>query len=68
MKTCSRCKEDLPFSEFHERGTYLSGEIQYQSMCKECMREASREGYHAKGSRHRELKHDRFILAGIRCY
>lgn len=43
MKTCSRCKEEKPFSEFYRAKERKDG---YRHMCKPCCNIAHRESYH----------------------
>ena len=42
MKTCSKCKEEKPFSEFYKNRTRKVG---YQSYCKACSRERHKSYY-----------------------
>ena len=44
MKTCTACKRELSYDNFHKR-TYASGNIGYQPKCKDCHRDI-RRGYY----------------------
>lgn len=45
MKTCTRCSEVKPRSEFYKRSSAKDG---LQSVCKDCSRDASRDSYRSK--------------------
>lgn len=42
MKVCTKCKRELPLSEFSRECGYRDG---YKTHCKECVRKVSREWY-----------------------
>ncbi len=42
MKTCSKCKEEKPFSEFHKNRSKKDG---YQDYCKVCRVELAKSYY-----------------------
>jgi hypothetical protein len=44
MKTCSKCKQEKDYSEFHKR-TYKSGTVGYQGYCKICQKSYDRNYY-----------------------
>ncbi len=50
MKTCARCGEEKPLSEFHKNKKAKDG---LQSFCKECRNKAERESYRKKEKRDR---------------
>jgi len=43
MKTCSKCKKEMPFSEFHKDSRTKSG---YRAYCKTCRIPVDRKYYH----------------------
>ena len=49
MKTCNRCKQELPFGDFNRKG-----KNKYQPHCKPCGREYSKELYHRNRSQNAE--------------
>lgn len=53
MKTCCRCKEQKPFTEFHRRGNG------YQAACKGCRKVIDREHYLKGPARHYSVRKER---------
>ena len=51
MKTCGKCKEEKPFSEFYRDRTRKSG---YQSSCKACEKERRKSYYQENKDYYRE--------------
>ena len=45
MKTCSTCKEELPFENFSIKGKGSKGQTLYSSKCRECNKAYQREHY-----------------------
>lgn len=46
-KVCSKCKRELPVSEFYKCTSKADG---LQNMCKECKKQVNRDGYVSKCS------------------
>ena len=57
MKTCSRCKEEKPFSEFHKNRSQKDG---YQNQCKVCRYEANKSYREKNKDRIREYNHKNY--------
>ena len=55
MKTCTKCGQSLPESEFHKR-TYKSGKIGLQPQCKSCATKGRRKYYKKHASIRYQLK------------
>ena len=45
MKTCSTCKQELPFDKFSLKGKGAKGQTLYSSKCRECNKAYQREHY-----------------------
>ena len=68
MKTCSTCKEELPFENFSIKGKGSKGQTLYSSKCRECNKAYQREHYkknkkyYAKKARdwEKEYKHEAY--------
>lgn len=54
MKTCSRCKKEKDYSEFHKR-TYVSGTVAYQAYCKPCQKEYDKNYYEEDKERRKSV-------------
>ena len=50
MKTCNKCKEELPFSDFHKNKRKKDG---YQDYCKLCKKAEDKRYYEANGEKWR---------------
>ena len=55
MKTCTKCGQSLPESEFHKR-TYKSGKVGLQHICKSCHTKVRKKYYKPHSSIRHKLK------------
>ena len=47
-KICSKCKRELPYTEFHKNGFDSRGNQKYRGYCKQCANKIERERYQKK--------------------
>ena len=58
MKTCSKCKTEKPYSEFHISQKGVKGPI-YKSQCKVCVRKRQVEKYHSLTEEQKKQRRER---------